>query len=254
MAFHTPHGSARFRLPWSWSSFDYRELCERCGSRADARFEIAKVDGRERHDRAHGPRRPHGAADRRRPRLAADPRHPRAAAGGADLARPRGPPARRLDRPRRVDRPLARPLRLRLVGARGRRAAHRRRLLRAARSRQGADAGHRRPAGARRRSATRATGSRTGCARPPRTACSSSATAPATACLCRARASAPRFTSGSRPGGRSARPWRRSGCVGALRRVLAPPRAGVRVCVGAAASRSAPAAACAYGAAERDGT
>src|SRR5665648_882753 len=21
MAFHTPHGSARFRLPWSWSSF-----------------------------------------------------------------------------------------------------------------------------------------------------------------------------------------------------------------------------------------
>ena len=27
MAFHTPHGSARFRLPWSWSSFDYRELC-----------------------------------------------------------------------------------------------------------------------------------------------------------------------------------------------------------------------------------
>jgi flavin-dependent dehydrogenase len=47
MAFHTPHGSSRFRLPWSWSSFDYRELClalwEQCG---DARFEIAKVEGR----------------------------------------------------------------------------------------------------------------------------------------------------------------------------------------------------------------
>ena len=47
MAFHTPHGSARHRLPWSWSSFDYRELCgelwEQCG---DARFEVAKVDGR----------------------------------------------------------------------------------------------------------------------------------------------------------------------------------------------------------------
>jgi flavin-dependent dehydrogenase len=47
MAFHTPHGSARFRLPWSWSAFDYRELCaelwEQCG---DARFEIAKVIGR----------------------------------------------------------------------------------------------------------------------------------------------------------------------------------------------------------------
>ena len=47
MAFHTPHGSARFRLPWSWSSFDYRTLCQelwaQCG---DARFEIAKVEGR----------------------------------------------------------------------------------------------------------------------------------------------------------------------------------------------------------------
>jgi menaquinone-9 beta-reductase len=47
MAFHTPHGSARFRLPWSWSAFDYRELChelwEQCG---DARFEIAKVESR----------------------------------------------------------------------------------------------------------------------------------------------------------------------------------------------------------------
>ena len=50
MAFHTPHGSARYRLPWSWSAFDYRELCEelwaQCG---EARFEIAKV---ERPDRA----------------------------------------------------------------------------------------------------------------------------------------------------------------------------------------------------------
>jgi flavin-dependent dehydrogenase len=46
MAFHTPHGSSRFRLPWSWSSFDYRTLCEelwaQCG---DARFEVAKVEG-----------------------------------------------------------------------------------------------------------------------------------------------------------------------------------------------------------------
>ncbi len=47
MAFHTPHGSARFRLPWSWSSFDYRTLCRelwaQCG---DARFAIAKVEHR----------------------------------------------------------------------------------------------------------------------------------------------------------------------------------------------------------------
>jgi flavin-dependent dehydrogenase len=46
MAFHTPHGSARFRLPWSWSSFDYRELCHALWEQCDARFEIAKVEGR----------------------------------------------------------------------------------------------------------------------------------------------------------------------------------------------------------------
>jgi flavin-dependent dehydrogenase len=46
MGFHTPHGSARFRLPWSWSSFDYRELCEALWKQADSRFEIAKVEGR----------------------------------------------------------------------------------------------------------------------------------------------------------------------------------------------------------------
>src|SRR4051794_25350450 len=46
MAFHTPHGSARFRLPWSWSSFDYRELCRLLYAQSDARFEIAKVEGR----------------------------------------------------------------------------------------------------------------------------------------------------------------------------------------------------------------
>ena len=45
MAFHTPHGSARFRLPWSWSSFDYRELCHALWEQTDARFEIAKVAG-----------------------------------------------------------------------------------------------------------------------------------------------------------------------------------------------------------------
>jgi flavin-dependent dehydrogenase len=43
MTFHTPHGSTRFRLPWSWSSFDYRELCAALWEQADARFEIATV-------------------------------------------------------------------------------------------------------------------------------------------------------------------------------------------------------------------
>jgi flavin-dependent dehydrogenase len=46
MAFHTPHGSARFRLPWSWSSFDYRTLCGELWAQADARFEVAKVEER----------------------------------------------------------------------------------------------------------------------------------------------------------------------------------------------------------------
>ena len=47
MAFHTPHGSSRFRLPWSWSSFDYRELCHALYEQTDARFEIAKVQARD---------------------------------------------------------------------------------------------------------------------------------------------------------------------------------------------------------------
>ncbi len=46
MSFHTPHGSARYRLPWSWSAFDYTELCRLLRAQSDARFEIAKVEGR----------------------------------------------------------------------------------------------------------------------------------------------------------------------------------------------------------------
>ena len=46
MGFHTPHGSARFRLPWSWSSFDYRDLCHALWEQCDARFEIAHVRDR----------------------------------------------------------------------------------------------------------------------------------------------------------------------------------------------------------------
>ena len=47
MRFATPHGAVRCRLPWSWSSFDYRELCAGLWSQcAEARFETAKVEGR----------------------------------------------------------------------------------------------------------------------------------------------------------------------------------------------------------------
>jgi flavin-dependent dehydrogenase len=48
MRFATPHGSVRYRLPWSWSSFDYRELCRLLHAQTDARFETAKVNGRDR--------------------------------------------------------------------------------------------------------------------------------------------------------------------------------------------------------------
>ena len=70
MCFHTPHGAARHRLPWSWSSFDYRTLCQELWEQCDARFEIAKVErahGAAVHtDRGDADR----AADRRRARLA----------------------------------------------------------------------------------------------------------------------------------------------------------------------------------------
>jgi len=46
MRFTTPHGSVRYRLPWSWSSFDYRELCRLLFAQCSARFETAKVQGR----------------------------------------------------------------------------------------------------------------------------------------------------------------------------------------------------------------
>jgi digeranylgeranylglycerophospholipid reductase len=43
---HTPHGDARYRLPWTFSTFDYRELCELLWAQCDATFETAKVNGR----------------------------------------------------------------------------------------------------------------------------------------------------------------------------------------------------------------
>jgi flavin-dependent dehydrogenase len=43
---HTPHGDKRYRLPWTFSTFDYRELCELLWRECDARFETAKVNGR----------------------------------------------------------------------------------------------------------------------------------------------------------------------------------------------------------------
>ena len=169
------------------------------------------MDGRTRRRRPHRPRRPERAADRRRPRLAADAR-PAAAS-----SRPT-PPSRAAWR----CTPTA-PARTSRSGSTARYvpagygwsfpardgAAHRRRLLRPALPRQGhhGEAGR----GPRRRTpcATRATGSRTSSAPPPRTASSSPATPPATACRSPPRASAPRSTSAS-PAGASCARWSRA--------------------------------------------
>src|SRR3954447_23466658 len=46
LVIHTPHGTARYRLPWTFSTFDYRTLCELLDDQNDAEFETAKVNGR----------------------------------------------------------------------------------------------------------------------------------------------------------------------------------------------------------------
>jgi len=43
---HTPHWTQRFPLPWTFSTFDYREMCELLWRDCDATFETAKVNGR----------------------------------------------------------------------------------------------------------------------------------------------------------------------------------------------------------------
>jgi flavin-dependent dehydrogenase len=47
LVLHTPHGSARWKLPWTFSTFDYRTMCALLREQgADAEFETAKVEGR----------------------------------------------------------------------------------------------------------------------------------------------------------------------------------------------------------------
>jgi flavin-dependent dehydrogenase len=43
---HTPHGTSAWPLPFTFSTFDYRLLCELLDDQNDAEFETAKVDGR----------------------------------------------------------------------------------------------------------------------------------------------------------------------------------------------------------------
>ena len=156
LVIHTPTKTFRWTLPWTFSTFDYPELCALLRAQApDVEFDTAKVDGRTGHT-LHTDRGDLSAPlDRRRPRLAAGAlqraaRHP--AARRAAVARAGGPSARLRRRPRAVARPRLRARRLLVELPGARRAARRRRLLRAARPRQGAD----RPPGGRPRRPGRA--------------------------------------------------------------------------------------------------
>jgi flavin-dependent dehydrogenase len=46
LVMHTPHGTSRYSLPWTFSTFDYRQLCELLWRDCDASFETAKVNRR----------------------------------------------------------------------------------------------------------------------------------------------------------------------------------------------------------------
>ena len=43
---HTPHTKVDFRLPWTFSTFDYRQLCRQLWEQSDATFETAKIVSR----------------------------------------------------------------------------------------------------------------------------------------------------------------------------------------------------------------
>lgn len=48
LVIHTPHTTARYDLPWSFSTFDYRTLCGLLAGQGRFHFETAKVEARTR--------------------------------------------------------------------------------------------------------------------------------------------------------------------------------------------------------------
>jgi menaquinone-9 beta-reductase len=46
LVIHTPHTTVDYRLPWTFSTFDYRTLCGVLADQGEFTFETAKVDGR----------------------------------------------------------------------------------------------------------------------------------------------------------------------------------------------------------------
>ncbi len=62
LVLHTPHGTVRFPLPWTFSTFDYPALCELLDDQNDARVRDRQGRGtRGRRSRARGGRRPTAA-------------------------------------------------------------------------------------------------------------------------------------------------------------------------------------------------
>jgi hypothetical protein len=177
---HTPQRTARWALPWTFSTFDYRTLCRLLWEQGgDASFETAKVDGRTGNvvhtDRgdvsaplivdALGWRRVLGTGANVQPPDAGSRSTPRGAAPtsscGSTAATSRRDTAGRSPRATSCGSAWGR-------STRGWESRTRLCCLRTTFQRTPC--------------ASRATGSRTGCGPRPRAACSSSATRPATAC------------------------------------------------------------------------
>ncbi len=55
---HTPRGTSRYALPWTFSTFDYPELCQILFEGCEADFETAKVEGRAPASEAKRPTSP----------------------------------------------------------------------------------------------------------------------------------------------------------------------------------------------------
>jgi menaquinone-9 beta-reductase len=49
LVIHTPYASVNYRLPWTFSTFDYRTLCSSLADQGAFRFDTAKVNGRTGH-------------------------------------------------------------------------------------------------------------------------------------------------------------------------------------------------------------
>jgi flavin-dependent dehydrogenase len=47
LVIHTPHTTVRYELPWTFSTFDYRTLCDLLAAQGSFAFETAKVERRE---------------------------------------------------------------------------------------------------------------------------------------------------------------------------------------------------------------